>query len=281
MTTTVLDPAPGRASLDYVDASQPARPLVIQTYRPAGHRPDDPVVVVQHGVKRNGDDYRDFWIDAAEKFRLLIVAPTFPADRYPEPENYNNGRVRDEAGGFRPRQDWLYGIPARVVKALRASGAVRGAPVRLFGHSAGGQFVHRLSALEAELPYEAAIAGNSGWYTLPTLEKPFPEGLGGLGLGPAELARWFARPLTILAGELDIDVNDPHLPRNPEALAQGSTRFARAANFMAVAKREAARLGVPLAWKYVPVPGVAHNGAAMSRVAAEIWFGVGATSAFV
>jgi hypothetical protein len=68
--------------------------------------------------------------------------------------------------------------------------------------------------------YEAVSPANPGWYTLPTLDRPFPEGLGGLGLGNGDLARWFAYPMTILAGDRDIDTTDENLPRNPEALAR-------------------------------------------------------------
>jgi dienelactone hydrolase len=272
MTTTILSPGIGRDSLPYVDARHPGRPLVVHTYRPAAHGPDDPVVLVQHGIKRNGDEYRDFWIDAAEKHRLLIVATTFGNDFHPTPENYNNGRVVLEGGAIAPREDWLYAILPRVVEALRAGGVTRRTRVRLFGHSAGGQFAHRLAATQEHALYEAIAAGNPGWYTLPTLERPFPEGLGGIGLDETDLARWLAYPLTIFAGERDIDTADEHLPRNPEALAQGPTRFARANFFHAMGHREAARIGMPCRWTLVPVPGVGHDGSAMGKAAAAWWF---------
>jgi hypothetical protein len=38
---------------------------VLHCYRAAGFTPDSPVVLVQHGMLRNGDEYRDFWIPAA------------------------------------------------------------------------------------------------------------------------------------------------------------------------------------------------------------------------
>ncbi|HEX4944903.1 MAG TPA: hypothetical protein VFV55_11160 [Usitatibacteraceae bacterium] len=272
MPTTSLRPALGRDALDYRDALHPGQPLVVHTYRPAAHGPDDPVVLVQHGVKRNGDEYRDFWIEAAEKHRLLIVATTFGDEAFPKPENYNNGSVVAPDGSVRPREDWLYAILPRVVEALRAGGVTRRARVRLFGHSAGGQFVHRLLATQDHSIYEAAMPANPGWYTLPTLDRPFPEGLGGLGLGRNDLARWFAYPMTILAGDRDIDTADEHLPRNPEALAQGPTRFARAHFFHDMAHREAARLGVACRWTLVTIPGVGHDGCAMGKAAAAIWF---------
>ncbi len=272
MTTLVLDPALGRSSLPFVDARHPERPLEVNFYRPAAHRPDDPVVIVQHGMLRNGDDYRDFWIEAAEKHRLLIAAPTFGNARFPQAESYNNGLVIGAGGVIAPAQDWLYGVPARVFAALRAAGVTRRDKARLFGHSAGGQFVHRLLATQDHAPFEAALAANSGWYTLPTLEKRFPEGLSGLGLDEAALARWFAWPMVIFAGDQDINTGDPNLPALPEALAQGPMRYARARFMHDFAQREASRLGLALNWTLVTVPGIGHDGAAMSRAAAAWWF---------
>jgi poly(3-hydroxybutyrate) depolymerase len=272
MTTLTLDPPEGRSTLPFVDARHPGRPLSVNCYRPAAHRPDDEVVVVQHGMMRNGDDYRDFWIEAAEKHRLLIVAPTFGNDHFPKAEGYNNGLVIGGDGRVSPAADWLYGVPARVVAALRAAGVTRRERVKLFGHSAGGQFVHRLLATQGHAPFEAAMAGNSGWYTLPSLEARFPEGLGGLDLDAAALAHWLAFPMVILAGDRDTDTSDPNLPAQPEALRQGPMRYARAGFMLAAGRREAQRRGLPCNWQLVSVPGVGHDGAAMGRAAAGLWF---------
>jgi pimeloyl-ACP methyl ester carboxylesterase len=272
MTTLTLDPPIGRSALPFLDARHPQRPLVVNCYRPARHGPGDEVVFVQHGMLRNGDDYRDFWIEAAERYNLLIVAPTFGNDHFPKAEGYNNGLVIGEDGGVAHAADWLYAVPARVLAALRAAGVTRRDKVRLFGHSAGGQFVHRLLATQADAPFAVAFAANSGWYTLPTLERAFPEGLGGLALGEAELARWLAWPMVIFAGDQDIVTDDPNLPAQPEALAQGPMRYARAQFMLDFGKAEAARRGLPCNWSLVTVPGIGHDGAAMSRAAAAYWF---------
>ncbi|CAN7535092.1 alpha/beta hydrolase [Bosea sp. LjRoot9] len=272
MTTLVLDPPVGRSALSFIDARHPQRPLEVNFYRPARHRPQDEVVFVQHGMLRNGDDYRDFWIEAAEKHNLLIVAPTFGNDHFPKAEGYNNGLVVGEGGAIAAEGDWLYAVPARVLAALRQAGVTKRDKVRLFGHSAGGQFVHRLLATQEQTPFETAFAANSGWYTLPTLERRFPEGLDGLGLGEAELARWLAWPMVIFAGDQDIVTSDPNLPAQVEALAQGPMRYARAHFVLDFAKAEAARRGVACNWSLTTVPGIGHDGAAMSRAAAACWF---------
>jgi poly(3-hydroxybutyrate) depolymerase len=272
MTTTTLRPAVGRDALPYTDPLHADRPLTIHTYRPAAHGPDDRVVLVQHGVKRNGDDYRDFWIDAAEKHRLLVVATTFGNEAWPKPEGYNNGLAVDADGLIAPREAFAYAVLPRVLDALRAGGATRRPKAYLFGHSAGGQFVHRLLATQDHAPYEAVAVGNPGWYTLPTLDRRFPVALGGLDYEAKDLARWLAFPMTILAGDQDTDTTDANLPSNPEALAQGPTRFDRARFFHGMAVRVAQHLGVPCRWKLVTVPGIGHDGCAMGKAAAAMWF---------
>jgi poly(3-hydroxybutyrate) depolymerase len=267
-------PGRGRDAVTLTVPNIPGRQPILHTYWPKAHGPDDPVVLVQHGIKRNGDEYRDFWIEAAERHRLFIVATTFPADAFPETENYNNGRILDEHGSLRDRSEWIYALPARVFRAIRAKGLTRRKRAHLFGHSAGGQFVHRLMATESHRDLEAVIAANSGWYTLPTLERPFPDGIGGLDLDRESLARWFAYPFAILAGDRDSDPDDPNLPRHPAAMEQGPMRFARAKFFHQFAHAEAKRLGLACRWTFTAVPGVAHDGEAMSHAAAALWFGV-------
>ena len=140
------------------------------------------------------------------------------------------------------------------------------------GGGEGGQFVHRMLATQGFGPFEAAIAANSGWYTLPTLDKPFPEGLGGLGLDEAALLRWLASPMIILAGDRDIATDDPNLPSQPEALAQGPHRLARSHRMIELGRVEAQRRGAPCSWVHIEVPGIGHDGEAMSHAAAAYWF---------
>lgn len=270
--TTILTPETGRTTLSYVDPFHPDRPLSVNFYRPEAHGPEDPVVIVQHGMLRNGDEYRDFWIPAAEKHRLLIVAPTFSNEGFPKAEGYNNGLVLGADGSLQPYGSWIYSVLGRVFEALRNGGVTRRLQARLFGHSAGGQFSHRLLATQDHAPFESVIAANPGWYTLPTRDRDFPEGLGGIGLDENRLARWLAYPMHIFAGDQDISMDDPNLPAQQEALKQGPTRYARAHFVYDFARREAERLGLPFGWQLVRVAGVGHDGAAMSRAAAAYWF---------
>jgi len=137
----------------------------------------------------------------------------------------------------------------------------------LFGHSAGGQLVHRLAMFGWHPAIERAIAANSGSYTLPTQGARFPFGLDGVAFSADELRAAFARPLTIQLGDADVNPSDEHLPREAGAMAQGAQRFARGQRYLEVARHEAQRLGMPLAWRLSIVPGVAHSGEHMAPFA--------------
>jgi hypothetical protein len=278
MTTTQAELAAalapgGRIGIAYRDRFHPDRALSLECYLPANHSPGSPVAIVQHGQSRNGREYCDGWIPAADRSGLLIVAITFPKDSWPDALVYNNGYVRDADGAVRPREDWSLSIPGRVFALLREAGVTTRAKTYLWGHSAGGQYVHRLLATQPHGIFEAVGVGNPGWYTLPTLDLPYPDGLGGISLVRDDVARLLSYPLVIFAGDRDIDSNAENLPNHEAAKAQGPHRFARAHFYLERGQAEAARLGVTCNWRLVIVPGVGHEGpGGMSAFAANHWF---------
>src|SRR5262249_38155377 len=172
---------PGRASIPYLDRYYPDRPLMLECFRPQGHEPDKPVVIVQHGMSRNGAEYCEAWVPAAERRGLLIVAITFSKEAWPDAVTYNNGHVLAGDGGPRPCEYWSLAIPGRVFALLREAGITRRDKTYLWGHSAGGQFVHRLLATQPHGIFEAVGAAQSGLDKFSTLDPSFPPRGGGVG----------------------------------------------------------------------------------------------------
>lgn len=117
------------------------------------------------------------------------------------------------------------------------------------------------------------MIANAGSYTMPVPDESFPFGLAGSPVGDAELRALFSRDVLVLLGDADNDPNHPELPREPEAMRQGSHRFARGTRYFETARREANRLGMPLAWRLATAPGVAHSAAEMAPHAARHLFG--------
>ena len=260
----------GSSDVPYIDPAFPDRPLILRIARPKSCDLDTPVLFMHHGVRRNGYDYRDFWLPLVDKAGVLVIAPEFSEEHFPKPPWYNFGNLRDEAGKLRPRGQWTYGIVGRLFEALRRDGVTRRTGYGLFGHSAGGQFVHRMLSLGFREQVVTAVTANAGTYAMPDLDVEFPYGLGGVGLDQAALGTFLRFPLIVMAGTADIDATSDHFPKEEQAMRQGGTRYERAHRYIANARAAASRLGIECAWKIIDVPDVGHEGDRMSVAAAPV-----------
>ncbi len=261
---------PGANDLPYEDPALPGHPLTLRSARPRHCTPETPVVFVHHGVLRNGGDYRDFWLPLVDEANVLAIVPEFSAEAFPGSPWYNFGNRTDDEGKPKPRGEWTYGINGRVFTALRDHGITRRSGYAMFGHSAGGQFVHRLISLGFRDRVIAAVTANAGTYAMPDLATPFPFGLGDTGMDEAALRKLLAFRLTVSAGTLDIVTDDEHFPKDEAAMRQGGTRYERAHNYIATARAVAERFGMHCAWTITDVAGVDHDGNRMSAAAAPI-----------
>jgi poly(3-hydroxybutyrate) depolymerase len=250
-------------------SSYPLGDVTVFVHRPASYRAENPILMVAHGRKRNGDEYRDFFAAESEARGFLVVAPAFSEKHYAGVEAYNYGRVIDRDGKLLPRERWIFPKLAAIFDDVRARAGSTRERFFLFGHSAGSQLVHRMATVHWIDAIESAVAANAGSYTMPVRGIPFPFGLDGVPITDDELRKLFSRPLIVLLGDADIDPQDEHLPREPESMRQGAFRFARGKNYFETAKREAHRLGVPLAWRLAIAPGVAHSGQNMAPFAVK------------
>jgi hypothetical protein len=245
-------------------------PMPVWYHRPAAWAADGRVVVVLHGVQRDGDRYRDEWRELAEAHGFLLLVPEFPAAKFPGTRWYNFGNLVDDSGQATPRAAWTFhAFDRAVLAAMRAAGATRPG-FALYGHSAGSQFVHRYLLLTGAPRAERVVIANAGSYTLPFADRPFPEGLGRTEADPAVLRAVFARPVILQLGEADTDPNHRSLPTQPWAVAQGTHRFARGWFFFDTMRRAAEAQGVKFAWRVATVPGLGHSNGGMAAHAAPL-----------
>jgi len=245
--------------------------IAVSTYAPpACAAKPCPLLIAVHGMGRNAKSARDAWKAAADQAGFLVLAPRFDNDQFPS-RLFQQGGVRGEPD----KAKWTFGLIERLFDAARASGRVAGNSYTIFGHSAGAQFVHRMIMLMPEARIATAAVANAGYYTLPALtgERAYPYSLKGTPGADATLARAFAKPMLVMLGDNDIDPNHHQLNKSRGAEEQGPTRFARGQHFMAAATEEARRLGVPLRWREIDVPGVAHQQTGMAKAAAAELFG--------
>jgi len=268
----VCDPlASGSSQITFSGWSGPRLPVFV--HKPPTAGANSRIVLVMHGVQRDGDRYRDEWRDLAEKHDLIIVVPTFGRKDFPTTGSYNLGNIIDEKGRKNPKDKWSFSAIEPLFDDIvcRVAGNQKG--YALYGHSAGGQFVHRYVAFTDAPRMESAVAANSGWYTMPN-DAAFPYGWGGDAAGLVSPAKALQRPLTILLGTEDIDRQDPNLRINEEADKQGQTRFDRGHGFLNAARKLAGE-AKPIDWKVAYAPGVGHDNGKMAPFAIPHLIGSG------
>jgi poly(3-hydroxybutyrate) depolymerase len=240
----------------------------VYTYRPRKCDAKCPIQFVLHGVKRNASEYRDYWELLADKHGLIIVAPEFSQRHWSRAAGYNLGDVGRQADP----QKWAFSAIEHLFDEVREGQA----DYRIFGHSAGAQFIQRMMLFRPDHRAAVAVAANPGWYTMPEWRKDrkadaFPYSLVDAKVGEAELRRALERRFVLMVGEKDNDPDDENLNKTDGARKQGENRVERGENFFKAATAIASELGVKrFAWELMEIPETAHDVAAMSRHAAEI-----------
>lgn len=264
----------GRGSFMFYDSlGNVDRPINVRYYLPDGFTEHTPIVFVMHGASRAGPRYTDDWVPEAERYGFLLLVPEFSADRYPGSAWYNLGHMFDESGEPVDPSHWTYTAVEHLFEHVKRITGSAETTFRIYGHSAGGQFVHRFLMFRPGAPVGRAVAANSGWYTMPVDTIDFPYGLRNSGIATSDLSAVLARPVIVLLGDRDIDSTQSNLRRTPEANAQGPHRFARGHSFWRALNETAADIGVPLAWRIDTVPGANHSDALMAPEAARLLAG--------
>lgn len=265
-----LDLDPGRGTFH----SAGIRGVSVRYWRPEEFSENGPILFVLPGIDRDAQSYRDVWIPYARREKALLLVPHFSLRDYPGSRGYNLGNMFDSGGVPTPAADWTFAKIEQLFDLVRD--AIGGAQThyRIYGHSAGAQFVHRLVLFMPTARIARAISANAGWYTFPDYGTRFPYGLGGTRLTDVELAMAFAQDYSILLGMLDTEESHPTLRTTREAERQGPNRYARGVAFFEAARTKAGELGVPFKWSLATVPGATHSNAEMADAAAHALLGV-------
>jgi len=269
--TAVLGAAAERKN-DSFDFTQAGRHVKVWYFVPAGATPQTPVVIVMHGVGRNGEDYLNDWRPHAAAKHFLLVVPEFSKAEFPGVEGYNYGNTVDIAGRLLPREQWSFNMIEPIFDAMRARTGNQTERYRLFGHSAGSQFVQRFIYFVPNARVDRVVCANAGWYMLPDLATAFPYGLKNTPVTEADLRHALALPLTVLLGTADTDPDASALRHTPEADAQGPFRLARGKFFVARGEEAARAHQAPFGWRLAFVPDVAHSDKEMAPFAVREFF---------
>lgn len=92
----------GTGSFVFVDkAAHPDKPITVWYHRSIGTDEAVPAVFVMHGVKRNGEKYRDDWIELANAHKFLVAVLEFAKEHFRGGRRYNLGNMVRAAGPVR------------------------------------------------------------------------------------------------------------------------------------------------------------------------------------
>src|SRR5436190_13903068 len=161
----------GKSSIDVAGQS-----LNLYTYKPKSYK-NGPLIVVFHGMLRNADTYRDNAIGLGDRHAALIVAPEFDQKRFPN-EAYQSGGLFKK-GQLQPNEQWTWSLVPKLVDEIRKREGKPKMPYYLIGHSAGGQFLCRLTGF-VPTTAERIVVANPGGHLFPSEDYPFPFGFGKL-----------------------------------------------------------------------------------------------------
>lgn len=255
----------------YAYADSKRKSIRVHTYKPQQWTDGQKFVFVMHGGGRNAKDYLKAWTALADEHNLLVIAPEF-ASKFSDisTNDYQEGNLFTFFGTRNPKEEWAYTVIENIFDRIKSANNISNEHYDIFGHSAGGQFVHRMVMLLPEARIETAIAANAGFYTFPNADLKFPYGLRKSGIEQESAVRKaYQKRLIVLLGELD---NDPSLGifRTTElAMEQGANRLERGSKFYKASKDLTIQKDWIFNWKIDTVANVGHNYRKMSQNAVK------------
>lgn len=276
-------------------AQKEDRRINVHYYLPDGLSRGARVLLIVPGAGRNSFEYRNAWLDVARRENILIAALGYAEESYDFAAYHMGGVIKNlafqNAGAETPgvirindddikfdvnpnKEEWIYNDFDRIFDFLKMATGSTAVHYDIFGHSAGGQILHRFALFHPMSQARKIIAANAGWYTLPHPNVAMPFGLLNSPVTDRSLPHSFELDLTILLGENDnSDRAGGTLLHTPTVDAQGLNRLARGRNFHKSGQEQAARVGADLRWKIRTVPNVGHDHRGMGEAAAQIIVG--------
>jgi hypothetical protein len=267
-------------------------------YKPKQYNSDSKILLVIPGSGRGAWEYRDNWLEIAEKYNTLILSPSYSERDY-DYNAYNLGGiltsltfsnfttaeiagrinkyfVEDQdllKGEATKAETWIFKDFDRIFEqAVEATGSSQ-QRYDIFGHSAGGQILSRMAIFQPKSKANRIIAANAGSYTLPNLAYDFPIGLGKTEFQETSLNQAFFAKLTLLIGAKDNELETRGtLLHTPSLDKQGEGRLSRGKYFFLASKAQAKQLNTEFNWQLHIAEGIGHESAKIAEVAAKLLY---------
>lgn len=268
LTTDLIRPRPGRC--DFFSQNLGV-PIDCRVFSPREINPDTSIIVTMHGNGRNVELSIHSATTLAERYNAVVVAPLLDVGRFGSLSYHRMGIFVNDGvltpGIVSPKETWTSNVIFRVIEDVQYRMGIDVKENYVVGHSAGGQFVHRMALFDPG-NITRFVAENSGNYTF--LNEDFNYSFGLLDLpedmkNDEALARYVSTPLSIYIGTADTNYywDDPYVSGSPGAVAQGDNRYERAHNMFLQGQAVAQRLGVPFNWRIVDAEGIGHSSRGM------------------
>lgn len=249
------------------------KPVEIWSYIPVGGDVKKmPVLMVFPGESLDADMHIRLWEQLANDKKIMLFGFAFKSAS--NTTEYTTGGIRIGGKNIDVAESWSFNCVEQFFKELRALTDNENTTYDMWGHSAGGQFVHRFVTFMPEASIGKAVAANPGWYTMPTDDfgYDFPHSIKGINcINWAEaLPKLFGRKMYVQLGLDDTDRSGLNTAEGSEK--QGQNRLERGRYYFEQSKQKAKKLGCPFLWEKTEVPGVGHNAMGMQAAAAKVLY---------
>ncbi len=226
---------------------------------PETYSPETPIVFVIPGARRNADDYRDAWLPYAREHGFAVMTLECNLTNCPTEYSYNAGGVTNSSGKLQPEDTWLFSVLDPAFEDFKLRTGLTAPTYALYGHSAGGSFVHMFRLFKPQAKVSHSVSANAAFFLMPTKAEKYPFGFKNIKIKNSDVKTWMAQDMAILLGDKDVGPRTKKLSNGPKGRAQGPSVFARGLLFFHNSLSVAAELDVDLKWQIEVAHGVGHS----------------------
>ena len=234
-------------------------PVDVIVYIPGGAHKNTEILVVVPGASRDTQRFHASWLSLAKEDTFVVVTIGASKKHFPDEYSYNAGNVINERGNLVSADKWLFNAIEKIFNRVKENHGLQTEKFHLFGHSAGGGFVHRYMLFMPQAPVVKAVAANPAFVTLPDRTVGYPFGLKNIPINNRMIGQWLEKKMAIVLGADDTGPRSKPLSNGPQARKQGPNCLSRGKRLFREAKKEAKKREVNFGWSLNIVPRVGHD----------------------
>ena len=236
-----------------------------------------PILMSLHGADRNGESYRNYWIQMANDNGFIVIAPEFSVVNYPGlGDHYLMSNIFDDGDNpspetFNDQSEWTFSILDPLFEYVKVAASSTEETYNAWGHSGGAQFLHRFVTYLPNSKLDIAVCSNAGWYTVAENGVSFPYGIDNGQLPTTDLITAYSKKLIVHLGKNDTNSDSSTgIRRNGVVDAQqGIHRFERGQYFFNTSQATAQNMEVSFNWEKQEVAGIGHQAQLMATDALQ------------